>query len=212
MQAFGACLHSTGLRDGPSWGWGILPRMSMCRELSKANGGAVWKTVAASRYLFLFITEDRRRHRCPAWGLREQYGDQRCLCFTSGVISQTLMSLKLWGRGLSLDPVGWEVSCSWPQSHPFTDLSASLLGAESPNQVFSLISPYSCGPGLICQASVLPSLPSFFLLTLGSAQAHHSCCWEGSGFCIQGSSSDLQASRQDHLPQAQTPPLQPPWP
>lgn len=127
MQAFGACLHSAGLRDGPSWGWGILPRMRMCRELSKANGGAVWKTVAACRYLFLFITEDRRRNRCPAWGLRDQYGDQWHPCFTSGVISQTLMSHKLWGRDLSLDPVGWEVSCSRPQSQRFTD----LLGAES---------------------------------------------------------------------------------
>lgn len=63
--------------------------MNTCWELSKANGGAVWKTVAASRYLFLFIAEDRCRNRCPARGLREQYGDERCPCFTSGVISQT---------------------------------------------------------------------------------------------------------------------------
>lgn len=74
------------------------------------------------------------------------------------------------------------------------------------------ISPYPCGPRVICQTSMLPSLPSFFLLTLGSDQAHHSCCSEGSDFHIQCSSSDLQASRQDHLLQAQTPPLQPPCP
>lgn len=122
------------------------------------------------RYFFLFITEGRASGTDVLPGAQENNMDANC------AHASPLESLELQGRYLFSDPASGEVPWSWPQPHPFTSLWASLFGAGSPNQVFSLIFPYTSGPEVISQTSMLSSLPSLFLLTLGPAQTPHSLC------------------------------------